>query len=319
MFASSLAGFALLGWLSTQIWFYTGLGVRPNLNAPNDALALLLFLLAVPVFSFFISPLFARLSRKHEFEADAYAVRRRPAASDLSTALLKLYEDNASTLTPDPVFVKFYYSHPPASERLPRSTAGLRSRSHHDRLSLQKCQARTSAMSGDAIRDHLAQLSGWREADVAIEKTFTFKDYYETISFVNALAFMCHGAGPPSRPVGALQPLRRPLQHPFRRRDLGERLRLRRQGRCPRRLPRLKVCRGRAKAGRCEPRPALAGRERGDRTRRQPRGKRSSSAIAPLAGTGDEGVIERDCANSSTGRTRSTPSPSPPTSTRCWS
>jgi STE24 endopeptidase len=123
MFALSLAGFALLGWLSTQLWFYTGLGVRPNLDGPNDALALLLFLLAVPVFSFFISPVFARLSRKHEFEADAYAVQQT-SGRDLSTALLKLYEDNASTLTPDPVFVKFYYSHPPASERLARMTVG---------------------------------------------------------------------------------------------------------------------------------------------------------------------------------------------------
>jgi len=119
MFALSLAGFALLGWLSTQVWFYTGLGVRPNLDGPNNALALLLFLLVVPVFSFFISPLMALLSRKHEFEADAYAVRQT-SGKDLSTALLKLYEDNASTLTPDPVFVKFYYSHPPASERLAR-------------------------------------------------------------------------------------------------------------------------------------------------------------------------------------------------------
>jgi len=122
MFAISLAGFALLGWLSTQLWFYLGLGVRPNLAGPNDALALLLFLLAVPVFSFFVSPLFARLSRKHEFEADAYAMQQT-SGSDLSTALLKLYEDNASTLTPDPVFVKFYYSHPPASERLARMMA----------------------------------------------------------------------------------------------------------------------------------------------------------------------------------------------------
>ncbi|HSH89431.1 MAG TPA: M48 family metallopeptidase [Ramlibacter sp.] len=119
LFALSLAGFALLGWLSSQAWFYTGLGVRPNLASSNDALALLLFMLAVPVFSFFIGPVFAQLSRKHEFEADAYAVQQTSGA-DLSTALLKLYEDNASTLTPDPVFVKFYYSHPPASERLAR-------------------------------------------------------------------------------------------------------------------------------------------------------------------------------------------------------
>ena len=119
MFAMSLLGFALLGWLSAQTWFYTGLGVRPDLNGPNDALALLLFMLVVPLFSFFISPVFAQFSRKHEFEADAYAVSQTEAR-DLQTALLKLYKDNASTLTPDPVFVKFYYSHPPASERLAR-------------------------------------------------------------------------------------------------------------------------------------------------------------------------------------------------------
>ncbi len=122
MFAMSLAGFALLGWLSTQVWFYTGLGVRPNLEGANDALALLLFLLAAPLFSFFISPLFAQLSRRHEFEADAYAITQTDGR-DLQSALLKLYHDNASTLTPDPVFVKFYYSHPPASERLARMDA----------------------------------------------------------------------------------------------------------------------------------------------------------------------------------------------------
>jgi STE24 endopeptidase len=119
LFGMSLAGFALLGWLSSQVWFYTGLGAQPNLAAPNDALALLLFMLAVPLFSFFISPLFAQLSRKHEFQADAYAARQTDGR-DLSSALLKLYQDNASTLTPDPLFVKFYYSHPPASERLAR-------------------------------------------------------------------------------------------------------------------------------------------------------------------------------------------------------
>src|SRR5450759_5210367 len=74
MFALSLLGFALLGWLATRTWFYSGLGVQPNLGAPNDALALLLFMLALPVFSFFITPLFAQLSRKHEFQADASAV-----------------------------------------------------------------------------------------------------------------------------------------------------------------------------------------------------------------------------------------------------
>ena len=123
LFALSLAGFALLGWLSTRGWFYTGLGVVPNLSldgaAPNDALALLLFLLAVPVFSFFIAPLMAQWSRRHEFQADAYAMAQADGAA-LASALLKLYQDNASTLTPDPLYVKYYYSHPPAAERLAR-------------------------------------------------------------------------------------------------------------------------------------------------------------------------------------------------------
>lgn len=126
MFALSLVGFALLGWLSSQAWFYTGLGVRPSMTGANDALALLLFMLVVPLFSFFISPLFAQFSRKHEFEADAYAIAQTDG-KDLQSALLKLYQDNASTLTPDPVFVKFYYSHPPASERLGRMNPSTQS------------------------------------------------------------------------------------------------------------------------------------------------------------------------------------------------
>jgi STE24 endopeptidase len=117
MFALSLGGFALLGWLSQQVWFYTALGVQPSMAAPNDALALLLFLLATPVFSFFVSPLFAMLSRRHEFQADAYACAQS-SGNDLAAALLKLHADNAATLTPDPLYVRFYYSHPPASERL---------------------------------------------------------------------------------------------------------------------------------------------------------------------------------------------------------
>jgi STE24 endopeptidase len=119
LFALSLAGFALLGWLSGQPGFYLGFGVQPNLDAlrPDDALALLLFLLVLPVFGFFFTPLGSALSRKDEFQADAYACAQASGA-DLASALLKLHEDNAGTLTPDPVYARFYYSHPPASERL---------------------------------------------------------------------------------------------------------------------------------------------------------------------------------------------------------
>ena len=117
MFGLSLAGLALLGWLARQPGFFLGLGVQPNLAAPNDALALLLFMTALPVYGFFVSPLLAQLSRRHEFQADAYASRQASAA-DLASALLKLHQDNAATLTPDPLYVRFYYSHPPASERL---------------------------------------------------------------------------------------------------------------------------------------------------------------------------------------------------------
>ncbi len=121
-FATSLAGLALLGWVSQQVWFYTGLGVIPNLNGNNSALALLLFMLVLPLFTFFVSPLSARRSRKFEFEADAYAVANSDGKA-LANALLKLYQDNASTLTPDPWYVAFYYSHPPASQRLARMAA----------------------------------------------------------------------------------------------------------------------------------------------------------------------------------------------------
>ena len=128
-FIVTLLGLAALGWLSQQVWFYTGLGVTPHIAVPmgehaarvvsNDALALLLFMMVVPLATFFISPLSSGRSRRYEFEADAYAVKQSNA-QDLASALLKLYQDNASTLTPDPLYVTFYYSHPPASQRLAR-------------------------------------------------------------------------------------------------------------------------------------------------------------------------------------------------------
>lgn len=119
MFAISLAFLALLGWLKNQLWFYTGLGVDPLLLAgeSNNAMALLLFALALPVFTFLLGPLTSLSSRKHEFEADAFAAKHTDAR-DLVSALVKMYEDNASTLTPDPLHSAFYDSHPPASVRI---------------------------------------------------------------------------------------------------------------------------------------------------------------------------------------------------------
>lgn len=117
MFALSLGFLALLGYLKTQSWFFTGLGITPMPWGYNDATALILFMLALPVFTFLLSPLNSITSRKHEFEADAFAAKHTDA-QDLVSALVKLYEDNASTLTPDPVHSAFYDSHPPASVRI---------------------------------------------------------------------------------------------------------------------------------------------------------------------------------------------------------
>ncbi|HWU97937.1 MAG TPA: M48 family metallopeptidase [Oxalicibacterium sp.] len=122
MFAASLAFLALLGYLKTQTWFFTGLGVEPMMSASNDAMALILFALVLPVFSFLLSPITSIGSRKHEFEADAFAAKHTNS-QDLVSALVKLYEDNASTLTPDPLHSAFYDSHPPAAVRINRLLA----------------------------------------------------------------------------------------------------------------------------------------------------------------------------------------------------
>lgn len=119
MFLVSLGFLALLGFLKTQAWFYTGLGVTPLLEGSNDAMALILFMFALPVFTFLLSPLLSITSRKNEFEADAFAAKHSNS-QDLISALVKLYEDNASTLTPDPLHSAFYDSHPPASVRVQR-------------------------------------------------------------------------------------------------------------------------------------------------------------------------------------------------------
>ena len=111
-------GLALLGWLARQPGFYAALGV----TVPSTHAALLLFVMAVPVFTFFITPLASLWSRRHEFEADAFASQHASAA-ELATALVKLHRDNATTLTPDPVYAAFYSSHPPPLTRITRLRA----------------------------------------------------------------------------------------------------------------------------------------------------------------------------------------------------
>ncbi len=113
MFSMSLAGFALLGWLSAQTWFYAGLGV----SQPSDYMLLILFMLVMPVFTFALSPLMSLYSRKHEFEADDYA-KEHANADDLISALVKMYDDNAATLTPDALYSAWHDSHPPAPIRV---------------------------------------------------------------------------------------------------------------------------------------------------------------------------------------------------------
>src|SRR5690606_1074118 len=122
-FVASLAGLALLGYLSRQLWFYQGLGVSIDPAAGFPAgIALVLFFLALPAFTFVLRPLVTWFSRKDEFEADAYAASLADPGR-LTSALVKLYEDNASTLTPDPVHSAFYDSHPPAAIRIDRLSA----------------------------------------------------------------------------------------------------------------------------------------------------------------------------------------------------
>jgi STE24 endopeptidase len=115
MFAVSLGFLWLLGYAMNQDWFYAGLNVRSQ----STALALLLFFLVVPVFSFLLHPLTSLYSRRHEYQADAYAAGHADPA-DLVRALVKLYQDNAATLTPDPLYSAFYDTHPPALARIAR-------------------------------------------------------------------------------------------------------------------------------------------------------------------------------------------------------
>jgi STE24 endopeptidase len=121
-FALSLVALALLGWLEKQDWFYQGLGV----SQPSPWMALMLFMMVLPVFTFFIQPLMSLVSRKHEFEADAYAVQQS-SGTDLIHALVKMYRENASTLTPDPLYSAFHDSHPPAPVRISHISANMSS------------------------------------------------------------------------------------------------------------------------------------------------------------------------------------------------
>ena len=116
-FITALVFFAILGWLAHQSWFYTDLGVMPRMDGRNDAIALILFFIIVPVFTFVLTPLMSWFSRRDEFEADRFAVSQS-APEQLVSALVKLVDDNAATLTPDPIHSAFYDSHPPAAIRI---------------------------------------------------------------------------------------------------------------------------------------------------------------------------------------------------------
>jgi STE24 endopeptidase len=118
LFTISFLGLALLGWLMDQPWFFTALGV----TQASDYMALMLFMLVAPVFMFVLKPIMASYSRQNEFEADDYAAKHA-SANSLVEALVKLYRDNASTLTPDPLHSAFYDSHPPASIRISKLAA----------------------------------------------------------------------------------------------------------------------------------------------------------------------------------------------------
>jgi len=124
---SSLAGLALLAWLLEQPGFFTGLGV----SRPSAAVGLALFLLVLPVFTRFLAPLFNALSRRHEFEADDFAARQSDASA-LIDALVKLYRDNAATLTPDPLYSAFHHSHPPAPVRIGHLSSRIDKEPHRD-------------------------------------------------------------------------------------------------------------------------------------------------------------------------------------------
>ncbi len=124
---ASLAGLALLAWLLEQPGFFSGLGV----SRPSAATGLTLFLLVLPVFTRFLTPLFNALSRRHEFEADDFAARQSDAGA-LIDALVKLYRDNAATLTPDPLYSAFHHSHPPAPVRIAHLSSRIGERTHRD-------------------------------------------------------------------------------------------------------------------------------------------------------------------------------------------
>jgi len=120
MAAIFFAGFALLGWLINLQWFYEGLGV----SASSTYMALILFVLVSPAFTWVLQPVFSQLSRKHEFEADDFAAAQAEPVY-LIQALVKLYKENANTLTPDPLYSAFHDSHPPAPIRIAHLSAKM--------------------------------------------------------------------------------------------------------------------------------------------------------------------------------------------------
>ena len=240
----SLVVLALLAWFAREPWFYGGLGIPDALLAVSmsrPGVALELFLLALPVFTFVLEPLSALYSRKHEFEADAYATRNADAVA-LTRALVKLYEDNAATLTPDPLHSAFYDSHPPAAVRIahiealvPGTPSMRTARTVHNTLDT-RLLALVSMHCREGAR-HSARTNSPRtsrrwtagSAAAAVSKDLPVRQLHGDNGLRQRAGLYRPSRRPPSRLAGPLQPLRGRVHDPQRRGRHAERRHLRGQ------------------------------------------------------------------------------------------
>ena len=307
-------------------WFYTGLGVAPEPRRRRTTRWRCCS-------SCWSRAGVRRLRRAAASPAVAARTSSRPTPTparqadgrDLASALLKLHEDNASTLTPDPVLRPLLLfasaGRRAAGRACPRACAADGAMTNFLEQTLREARRRDERRRRPR---HLAQISGWRAVGGAIEKTFAFKGWLETVAFVERAGLGLPRRGPPSRAARlATTAAWSASRHALGRRHLAQRLHLRRQGRCPRRLRRLTLA-GRVVSG--HGRHVVVEAADGRRVLCHPRGKKSETASSATgcAGSrrGDEGVVEAVAAAAqpaAIGRTSGRRRRSPPTSTSCWS